>query len=51
MSVSFSLSPEQEQLKHGACRFAEANLRGLADAVRAEPDPLRRAGLARPVFE
>ncbi|OJY42186.1 acyl-CoA dehydrogenase family protein [Pseudonocardia sp. 73-21] len=51
MSVSFSLSPEQEQLKHGARRFAEANLRGLADAVRAEPDPLRRAGLARPVFE
>jgi len=51
VSVSFSLSPEQEQLKHGARRFAEANLRGLADAVRAEPDPLRRAGLARPVFE
>lgn len=51
MSVSFSLSPEQEQLKHGARRFAEANLRGLADAVRAEPDPLRRVGLARPVFE
>lgn len=51
MSVSFSLSPEQEQLKHGARQFAEANLRGLADAVRAEPDPLRRAGLARPVFE
>jgi alkylation response protein AidB-like acyl-CoA dehydrogenase len=51
MSVSFSLSPEQEQLKHGARQFAEANLRDLADAVRAEPDPLRRAGLARPVFE
>lgn len=51
MSVSFSLSPEQEQLKHGARQFAEANLRGLAEAVRAESDPLRRAGLARPVFE
>lgn len=51
MSVSFSLSPEQEQLKHGARQFAEAHLRDLADAVRAEPDPLRRAGLARPVFE
>ncbi len=51
MSVSFSLSPDQEQLKHGARQFAEAHLRGLADAVRAEPDPLRRAGLARPVFE
>ena len=51
MSVSFSLSPEQEQLKHAARQFAEANLRGLAEAVRAEPDPLQRARLARPVFE
>ena len=51
MSVSFGLSPEQEQLKHGARRFAETHLRELAAAVRAEPDPLRRAGLARPVFE
>lgn len=51
MPVSFSLSPEQEQLKRGARQFAEANLRALADAVRGEPDPLRRAGLARPVFE
>ncbi|WP_028938777.1 acyl-CoA dehydrogenase family protein [Pseudonocardia spinosispora] len=51
MSVSFSLSEQQEQLKHGARQFAEANLRDLADAVRAEPDPLRRAHLARPVFE
>jgi len=51
VSVSFSLSPEQEQLKHGARQFAEANLRDLADAVRAEPDPRLRAGLARPVFK
>jgi alkylation response protein AidB-like acyl-CoA dehydrogenase len=51
MSVSFALSAEQEQLKQAARQFAEAHLRGLADAVRAEPDPLRRAGLARPVFE
>ncbi len=51
MSVSFSLTPEQEQLKHEARQFAEANLRDLADAVRAEPDPSTRAGLARPVFE
>lgn len=51
MPVSFSLSPEQEQLKHGARQFAEAHLRDLADAVRAEPDPLRRALLARPAFE
>ena len=51
MSVSFTLSPEQEQLKTVARGFAEEHLRDLADAVRAEPDPLRRAGLARPVFE
>ena len=51
MSVSFSLSPEQEQLKHAARQFAEANLRDLADAVRAERDPVRRAALARPAFE
>jgi nitroalkane oxidase len=51
MSVSFSLSPEQRQLKEVARQFAEANLRDLADAVRAEPDPIRRAALARPAFE
>jgi nitroalkane oxidase len=49
--VSFSLSPEQEQLKHAARQFAEAHLRDLAEAVRAERDPLRRALLARPAFE
>lgn len=51
MSVSFSLSAEQVGLKRAAREFAEANLRDLADAVRAEPDPVRRAALARPAFE
>lgn len=50
MAVSFSLSPEQEQLKKVARQFAEAHLRDLAEAVRAEPDPARRAELARPAF-
>ncbi|WP_300008150.1 acyl-CoA dehydrogenase family protein [Pseudonocardia sp.] len=49
--VSFSLSPEQEQLTQVARQFAEAHLRDLAEAVRAEPDPPRRAALARPAFE
>jgi alkylation response protein AidB-like acyl-CoA dehydrogenase len=51
MTVSFSLSPEQEQLKKMARQFAEAHLRDLAEAVRNEPDPARRADLARPAFE
>lgn len=51
MSVSFRLSPEQEALKAGARAFADEHLRPLARAVRAETDPLRRALLARPVFE
>ncbi|MCF7550414.1 acyl-CoA dehydrogenase family protein [Pseudonocardia sp. WMMC193] len=51
MSVSFTLSPEQQQLKAVARAFAEEHLRDLAAAVRAEPDPLRRALLARPVME
>jgi alkylation response protein AidB-like acyl-CoA dehydrogenase len=51
MTVSFDLSPAQEQLKAAARQFAHAHLRGLAAAVRSEPDPLRRALLARPVFE
>jgi butyryl-CoA dehydrogenase len=51
MTVSFHLSPEQEQLKLGARQFAEENLRPLAAQVRKEPDPLRRAQLARPTFE
>lgn len=51
MAVTFTLSPEQEQLKATARRFAVEHLRGLAAAVKAEHDPLRRALLARPVFE
>ena len=51
MTVSFHLSPEQEQLKLGARQFAEEHLRPLAAEVAKEPDPLRRALLARPVFE
>ncbi|GAA4902147.1 butyryl-CoA dehydrogenase [Actinomycetospora succinea] len=51
MAVSFLLSPEQEQLKAAARGFAEEHLGDLAAAVRAEPDPLTRALLARPVFE
>ena len=50
-AVSFGLSPEQEQLKAGARGFVAEHLRDLAAAVRAEPDPLTRALLARPVFE
>jgi alkylation response protein AidB-like acyl-CoA dehydrogenase len=51
MAVSFTLSPDQENLKTVARAFAAEHLRALAAAVRAEPDPLRRALLARPVFE
>ena len=51
MTVSFLLSPDQEQLKAAARGFAAEHLRDLAAAVRAEPDPLTRALLARPVFE
>jgi alkylation response protein AidB-like acyl-CoA dehydrogenase len=51
VTVSFLLSPEQEQLKAAARGFAENHLRELAAAVRAEPDPLTRALLVRPVFE
>ena len=51
MTVSFRLSPEQENLKLGARQFAEAHLRPLAAEVREERDPLRRALLARPAFE
>jgi alkylation response protein AidB-like acyl-CoA dehydrogenase len=51
VAVSFSLGPEQEALKAGARGFATEYLADLAAAVRAEPDPLTRALLARPVFE
>ncbi|MGV8872869.1 MAG: acyl-CoA dehydrogenase family protein [Rhodococcus sp. (in: high G+C Gram-positive bacteria)] len=51
MTVSFSLSPEQQQLKKSVRLFAEQLLAPLATAQRAESDPLARALLARPVFE
>jgi alkylation response protein AidB-like acyl-CoA dehydrogenase len=51
MTVSFDLSPEQEQLKAAARGFARDHLRDLADAIRAEPDPRARALLLRPTFE
>jgi nitroalkane oxidase len=51
MTASFRLSPEQEQLKLAARAFAEEHLRPLAAKVRKEPDPLRRALLARPAFD
>ncbi|MFJ3776315.1 acyl-CoA dehydrogenase family protein [Streptomyces sp. NPDC090075] len=51
MAVSFSLSPEQKQIKDIARRFAEENLRELARLVKDESDPVARAELARPVFE
>lgn len=51
MTVSFLLSPEQEQLKAAARAFAREQLRDLAASTRAEPDPLTRALLVRPVIE
>ena len=39
MTVSFHLSPEQEQLKLGARQFAEEHLRPLAAEVRKLLDP------------
>ena len=47
----FALSPEQEKLKDVARQFAHDHLYELAAAVKAEPDPLARALLARPVLE
>lgn len=51
MTVSFLLTPEQEQLKAAARGFAREHLRDLAAATRAEPDPLARGRLLRPAFE
>jgi alkylation response protein AidB-like acyl-CoA dehydrogenase len=51
MTVSFTLTSEQEQLKAVARQFADEHLRDLSVAVRAEADPLARAMLARPIFE
>ena len=41
-TVSFHLSPEQEQLKLGARQFAEQHLRPLAAEVRKESRTSRR---------
>jgi alkylation response protein AidB-like acyl-CoA dehydrogenase len=51
MAVSFSIAPEQQQLTQAARSFAQTHLRPLATAVADEPDALRRAMLAQPVFE
>ncbi len=51
MSVSFSLSPEQQQLRSDVRRFAQAVLRPMMAEVRAEQDPLARALLLRPAME
>jgi alkylation response protein AidB-like acyl-CoA dehydrogenase len=51
MTVSFVLTPEQEQLKAAARGFAQDHLQPLAAAIRSEPDPRTRALLLRPVFE
>ena len=51
MSVSFTLSPEQQGLKQYARQFAEENLAPLAAEFRAEPDPLKRSLLSRATFE
>jgi alkylation response protein AidB-like acyl-CoA dehydrogenase len=51
MTVSFLLTPEQEQLKAAARGFAQEQLRDLAAATRAEPDPQTRGLLLRPAFE
>ncbi len=51
MTISFLLTPEQEQLKAAARGFAQDQLRDLAAVTRAEPDPKTRALLLRPAFE
>lgn len=51
MTISFLLTPEQEQLKAAARGFAQEHLRELAAATRAESDPKTRALQLRPAFE
>ncbi|SJM70073.1 acyl-CoA dehydrogenase family protein [Gulosibacter sp. 10] len=51
MSVSFALSPEQQQLKSDVRAFARGVLAPLMEQVRAERDPQIRAGLMRPAVE
>jgi alkylation response protein AidB-like acyl-CoA dehydrogenase len=51
MTVTFALSAQQRQLKGAVRQFANDHIAELAAAVRAEPDPSRRAALARPYYE
>lgn len=51
MTVSFSLTADQEQLKQQARSFAREQLRPLMTAVGQSADPLQRALLLRPVME
>ena len=51
MSISFSLSPEQQQLKSDVRGFAQAVLRPMMARVHREQDPLARALLLRPAME
>lgn len=51
MTVSFALSPEQQQLKENVRAFARGVLAPLMEEVRAERDPRSRAALMRPAVE
>lgn len=51
MTISFSLTVEQEQLKQNARSFAREHLRPLMLEVGQCADPLQRALLLRPVME
>ena len=51
MTVSFLLTPEQEQLKPAARSSPGTHLRDLAAAVRTEPDPLPGPCCPGPAFE
>ncbi|MFT4232507.1 MAG: acyl-CoA dehydrogenase family protein [Leucobacter sp.] len=51
MAVSFTLSPEQQQLKSDVRAFARDLLAPLMTRVRAEADPKTRADLLRPAVE
>lgn len=51
MTVSFSLTADQEQLKQQARSFAREQLRPLMTAVGQSADPLQRTLLLRPVME
>lgn len=51
MSVSFALSPEQQQLKANVRAFAAGVLRPIMQEVRGTQDPLERSLLLRPAVE